>query len=62
MIEVLQIFTHLLKYTMDRDIYFVHYPIVDVSNYVLNDFELLKQFSTSFKDILREYIFLTIDP
>ena len=42
MVEVLQIFTHLLKNSMDGYIDFIHDPIIDVPNNILNYFELLE--------------------
>ena len=62
MIEILQIFAHLFKDTMNCYIYLVHDSIINVSDYVLDYFELLKEFSSSFKNILWENIFLAIDP
>ena len=62
MIEILQIFAHFFEDPMDCYIYLVHNPVIDVPNYVLNYFELLEKFSSSLENILRENVFLSIDP
>lgn len=47
---------------MNCYIYLVHDSVVNVPYYVLDDFELLKEFSSGLENILRENIFLSIDP
>jgi len=42
MVKLLQVLTHLVKNILDRDIDFFHYAFVDVSYYLLNNFELLE--------------------
>ena len=62
MVKVLKISTHLIKHVLYRDIHLFHDPLINVSYNLLNDFELFEKLATSFQNILRKDIFLTIDP
>ena len=45
MIEVLQVFAHLFQYILHRNIDLLHNTLVDISYYLLDNFELLEQFA-----------------
>ena len=62
MVELLQIFAHLVEHILNRDVYFFHYAFVDVPYYLLDDFELLEQFATGLQNILGEHVFFAIYP
>jgi hypothetical protein len=47
---------------LHRDVYLLHDALVDVSYDLLNHLELLEQFASSFKNVLRENVFLTVYP
>lgn len=62
MVEILQILAHLIEDILYGDVDLFHYPLINVPYYLLNYFELLKQFTARLQDILREYVFFTVDP
>ena len=42
MVEVLQVLTHLLEHILNRDVDLLHNSFIDVSYYLLYNFELLE--------------------
>ena len=62
MVKILEVLTHLIKDILDRNVDFLHDSLINISNDLLNDFELLEQFPAGFEDILRENVLFTIDP
>lgn len=62
MVEVLKVLAHFVEHILNRDIDLLHYSFIDVSYYLLNNFELLEKFAASFQDILGENVLLSIDP
>ena len=62
MIEVLQVLSHLIQYVLHCDVYLFHDSFVDISYYLLNNFELLEKFAAGLQHILREYVLFTIHP
>ena len=62
MVKVLQVLAHLIQYVLHRDIDLFHDPLIDISYYLLNHFELLEQLATGFQNILGKDVFFTIDP
>lgn len=61
-VEVLQVLAHLVEHVLHGDVHLLHDPLIDVSYYLLNNFELLEQFTTSLQHVLGEDILLTINP
>ena len=62
MVKVLKVLAHFVEHILNRDIDLLHYSFIDVSYYLLNNFELLEKFSASFQDILGENVLLSVDP
>lgn len=54
---------HLLHYVVDSDVLrFINDTLVQVSNCILNYFELLKQFAACIEHFMTKHILLAIDP
>lgn len=62
MVKLLQIFCHVFKDFLHCDVDFFHDTFVDISDDLLNQLELLKQFATCIEHIFRKYIFLSVHP
>ena len=61
-VELLQVTVHFLEYVLHGDVDLIHYPVVDIPDHVLDDFELLEQFLAGVEHIVTEDIFLTVNP
>ena len=61
-VELLQVATHVFQHVLHGDVHFLHDALVDISDDLLDHFELLKQFSSGFQHILRENILFAVDP
>lgn len=56
-------FGHIIDYLLDRDIYVIlDDTLINISNYALNDAELLKQLSSGVQDLLGENILFSVYP
>lgn len=62
MVVLLQVLGHVFHHLLGCDVDFFHYSLVNVSNDLLDHFELLKQFLTSLKNILGEDVLFSVDP
>jgi len=62
MIEFLQVLTHVFEDVLNCYVHFLHDSFVDVSDYLLDHFELLEKFSARFQNILGENVFLAVYP
>jgi hypothetical protein len=61
-VKLLQVLSHLIKNILNCDVDLFHYSFVDISNDLLDNFELLEQLAPGLQDILREHILLAIHP
>ena len=56
-------FGHIIDYLLNRDIYVIlDDTLINISNYALNDAELLKQLSSGIKNLLGENILFSVYP
>jgi len=53
---------HFVEYSLDSNVAVIHYSFVDISDDLLDHFELLEQLSSGFKYVFRKDILFTIDP
>jgi len=61
-VELLEIFAHVFKHILDRDVDLFHYFFIDILDDELDHFELLEQFLARLQHILGKYVLLTIYP
>jgi len=63
LVEVVQMFAHILDDVLHGDIDRVfNDALVEVSDDVLNDAELLKEFAAGIQDLMGEDVLLAVDP
>lgn len=62
MIKFEEVLAHVIQNVLHSYIDLLHYLLVDISYDLLNHFELLEKLASGFQNILREYIFLAVDP
>ena len=62
MIELLKVLAHVLEDILNGYVDFLHNSFVNVSDYLLDHFELLEKFPSSLKNILGENVLFTVYP